>query len=263
MVRKALFIRSFKQNSLFLKTMKKCPNCNQTFATDEVFCVECGSQLITHFDGTQSFSGFSVSLEQPTQVVQRLVQPQAFPPPPNASSPADGSKWLYLVIGGLIAVILTMAAGFFLLRDTIPKEIANANRTEEKSNNENKPSSSNQNAKKTNEMVNVPVNKPQKMVNVPNKPQKMDNTFPGESNTRKSDTSLTRNFTWTYSGTADNDGISMQLRRSGSSLNGKVFSRRSVTNISVSGSISDDGTMSGTWTKPDGSKSRRFFLRSN
>jgi len=137
-------------------------------------------------------------------------------------------------------------------------------------------------------MVNVPVNKPQKMVNVPNKPQKMDNTFPGESNTRKSDTSLTRNFTRTYSGTADNDGISMQLRRSGSSLSGKVFSRRSVTDISVSGSISDDGyfemnehsdigeqtgiysgrisddgTMSGTWTKPDGSKSRRFFLRSN
>jgi len=226
-----------------------------------------------YFVAGQSPSRFSVSIEQPTQVVERppqiIAPPQSFPQREYAR---DNSKWLYLIIGGLIAIVITMGAGFFLLRNDNKEDVANSNRADEKTTN-----SSNQNRKIINEPVSTPANRPPPNANVPI-----------ESNSKMNNPSLSRSFNRTYSGTADNDGISMELRRNGSSLSGKVFSRRSVTDISVSGNIDDDGsfemneysdigvntgvyrgrinadgTMNGTWSKPDGSKSRPFSLRAN
>lgn len=276
---------SFNQNGSFHKTkvtqMKKCPNCNQVFSADEAFCVECGTPLLTHFDSGQSSSGFSVSLEQPTQMVSRPYQPAPFPPSSVALTKADNSKWLYVVIGIMTAIIVGMGGYFLISRAPNEKETAvSVNQTEEKPISENNSPS---NKKSTKTPMPTATSMP-----TANKTIKLSNTPPLNSNTVKTQFPLTRNFNRTYSGTIDNDGITMQLQRSGSTLSGKVFSRRSATDISVSGSIYDDGsfelgefsdigvmtgnysgqinpdgTMTGTWTKPDGSKPRPLSLRTN
>lgn len=248
-----------------------------TFDDDNAFCTEDGTTLELYFVAGQSPSRFSVSLEQPTQVVecppQIIAPPQWSPPREHAP---DNSKWLYLIIGGLIAIVITMGGGFLLLREGDNKEVANSNRADEKATNSSSVSS-NLNSKMINEAINAPANRPATNTNVPI-----------ESNAKMNNASLARNFDRTYSGTADNDGISMELRRNGSSLSGNVFSRRSATDITVSGSVADDGsfemneysdigvntgiyrgrintdgTMNGTWSKPDGSKPRSFSLRAN
>lgn len=255
--------------------MKKCPSCNRVFLADEAFCVECGTPLLTHFAGGQSSSGFSVSLEQPTQIVSRPFQPSPFPPSSVAPTKAANSRWLYVVIGVMTAIIVGMGGYFLILRAPNEKETAvSVNRAEEKPNGEN----------------NSPSNKKPTKTPMPtvNKPIKSSNTPPVNSNSVKTHFPLTGNFNRTYSGTIDNDGITMKLQRSGSTLSGKVFSRRSATDISVSGRIYDDGsfelgefsdigvmtgnysgqinpdgTMTGIWSKPDGSKPRPLSLRTN
>ncbi len=262
--------------------MKRCPNCNLTFDDDNAFCTEDGTTLELHVVAEHAPSRFSVSLEQPTQVVERPAQifapPQAFPMPGAAP---DNSKWLYLIIGGLIAIVITMGAGFLLLRDDNKKEdgvnLNRSNRANERTT-ESSTISPNANGKSLDEPIDAATNRPITAANI----------MPTDGNSKRSEALLSRNFTRTYSGTADNDGISMELRRSGSSLGGRVFSRRSATDISVSGNIDDngafemneysdigvntgvyrgrintDGTMNGTWSKPDGSKPRPFFLRAN
>lgn len=259
--------------------MKKCPNCSLLFSSDEAFCVECGTPLLTHFDDRQSSSRFNVSVEQPTQAVYQPYQHrQQFPPPfqtPYPASPvaANNSRWLYVVTGAITAVILGTGVFFLLLRGFGENEVAvlvNANKTEEKSNAANSSASPNANSAET----------PAPTIEKTPKPASV--------NTPKTYFPLTRNFNRTYGGSAGGDSVTMRLQRSGSSLSGRVFSRRSATEISVSGSIYDDGTfelgeysdigamtgsysgriytdgtMTGTWSKPDGSKPRPIFLRAN
>lgn len=73
--------------------MKKCPNCNQRFSSDNDFCLDDGTPLVA--DGI----GFHMSGEMPTQFISR--------PPLVASAPAsDSSKWLYLIVGLLAAMVI-------------------------------------------------------------------------------------------------------------------------------------------------------------
>lgn len=276
--------------------MKKCPSCNQLFEDDNLFCVDDGTTLVAGSDLSQSRLVVSLednppSSEIPTQVVPHPAAPADYSRPagpPPAVSP-DNSKYLYAVIGALIAVIAAMGIWFFALRGPAEKETVKTADQSEKPKNENRSVesfASNQNSA-------APVNIPAKNIEKPQANTEVgDNraaNLPAEKqNPAKINFSLKRNFDQTFRGTADDDGISMQLRRSGDSLNGRVFSRRSATDITVSGRIYDDGsfemneysdigvqtgiyqgrispdgTMTGTWTKPDGSKPRPVFLRAN
>jgi hypothetical protein len=254
--------------------MNKCPQCNQIYINDDVFCVNDGTTLMPYFDGGKSSPAFSVSIEVPTQVVAR--PPQTIPP-----KSSDASKWLYLVIGAMSAIILGMGVVFFLSLNPKEKETANiANPTEETSKYENVSSSNKNTPKITNEPTAPKPEKTQKT--------NIANTITNESNTKSADSFLSKNFNRTYEGTVNYDEIEMRIRRSGSSLNGKVIPKYRSADISVNGSVSDDGsfemheysdigvvtgvyrgqingdgTMDGTWSKPDGSKPRPFFLRVN
>lgn len=267
--------------------MKKCPNCNRIFPTDESFCVECGTPLITHFDGEHSFSGFSVSLEQPTQIVSRpthgqTIPPQFYPTPPPSNLSAvvkNDSKWLYVIIGALLAVVLGMIGFFLISRGADEKALnENANWTQVNSPDENKtPVNQNSSVAKT-QLMAIRTPKPNNGVN-----NSIVNDMPIVPKSDPPPRSFNRN----YYGTVGGDGSEMRLTRNGSSLGGKVVPQDRYADISVSGSIDDEGnfemneysdinvitgvyrgrisgtTINGTWSKPDGSRARRLFLRSN
>lgn len=281
--------------------MKKCPLCNEMSGDDNLFCVNDGATLVPAFEISQSrmvisLENYPPTPELPTQFVSS--------PKPRKDIPKENSKFLYGVIGALVTIILLMGASFIFLRNINDqqiaaqvkpneKEIAQFGNQLEKSKSENNTANSSANQNTGQPVYNMANSKekPAPKVN-----QNSNMSWSGNmganwsSNTNSSSNyfPLTRNFNRTYRGTADNDGITMQLKRSGSLLSGRVFSRRSATEISVSGNIdgdgyfemseysdigvttgvyqgrvNTDGTLTGTWTKPDGSKPRPVYLRAN
>lgn len=269
--------------------MKRCPNCNQFFEDDNVFCFNDGTPLIPIADANPNRVVISWADKPPvTEMPPQFVMPA--PPPANAPR-NDNSKFLYTILGALAAGVIFIGAGFFFLRPASDKNTVEASK-------KSSPDSASSLGSSTSNTDETPSNSSKKDEKIAPKPifnagsnaptnAPAMNTMPA-ANTPSSGFRLTRNFNRTFSGTAGDDGISMRLQRSGSSLSGRVFSRRSVTEISVSGNIYDDGsfemneysdigavtgvyqgriysdgTMSGTWTRPDGSKSRYFSLRAN
>jgi len=87
--------------------MKKCPKCSLIFEDDNDFCIADGGALMPVY-GAVSPNDNS-SRELPTQVVSR--------PAAAASSRAadNNSKVLYGIIGGLVALVLTMGVTFFVV----------------------------------------------------------------------------------------------------------------------------------------------------
>ena len=253
--------------------MKKCPLCNLTYNDDDdVFCTIDGKTLVPYSDG-QSPSRFSVSLEQPTEVVQRPL------PPPVTPASSDNSKWLYLLIGTMALIILGMGIIFFLSRSPKETEVANVKKIQEETPKEENVSAPNQNTAK---IINAtPVLTPEKLP-----PSNTNSDFSSESNTKRGGSYLPRNFNRTYQGTVNYDEVEMRLERSGSTLSGKVIPKYRYADISVRGEVKDngsfemneysdigvvtgvyrgrinaDGTMEGRWEKPDGSKPRPFSMR--
>lgn len=101
--------------------MKRCPNCSLIFEDDNDFCVADGGVLVAVYSD-------NVSRDIPTQVLSR----------PAAASPAaaadNGSKVLYGIIGGLVALVLAMGATFFLVLNSQRETTqGNAPATNEKS----------------------------------------------------------------------------------------------------------------------------------
>lgn len=282
--------------------MKKCPLCNEMSGDDNLFCVNDGVTLVPAFEVSQSRMVISLENNPPApELPTRFVSP----PKPPTGIPKDNSKFLYSVIGALTTIILLMGIGFIFLRNINDGEIVaqvkpNDKETTQISNQPEKSKSENNttNFSSTNQNAAQPVsntaNSKEKFAPKPNQNSNMSwsgNTGANwSSNTNSSGNNfpMARNFNRTYRGTADNDGITMQLKRSGSSLSGRVLSRRSATEISVSGNIdgdgyfemseysdigvttgiyqgriNTDGTLTGTWTKPDGSKPRPVYLRAN
>jgi hypothetical protein len=260
--------------------MKKCPNCSQIYPVAENFCADDGAVLIFERDLDYIPVGQNFSGEVPTQVVSRpspLVTPNVIIAP---NAPPDNSKLLYAVIVGLVAVILAMGAGFLMWREpSQPERAANSQKSasNQKSEDEAKSNQSNK-SEKSFAPANVakPISKPAD--NKPADNRAPDNKAPASISSRR--------FQRNYQGTVDNDGIAMYLTRNGSSLNGKVYSRNSSTEITVEGYIDEDGyfemeemsdigvvtgiyrghlesdnTINGTWSKPNGDKSRPLYLR--
>jgi hypothetical protein len=95
--------------------MKKCPNCNQTFTDDNIFCQNDGTTLLfveNTGENTPSFPMMSNSA--PTQIVSRPTTVS-----PNSSK--DSSKWLYMIIGILATALAGLAIFMFLPREKSEK----------------------------------------------------------------------------------------------------------------------------------------------
>jgi hypothetical protein len=260
--------------------MRKCSQCGQLYSDDDIFCANDGMTLTAAPPVFNAPNRVVIPLGnvQPTQVVATPSQiAPPYPQPPVSSSASSGpANWLYLVIGMLIAIVLAMGIGLFLMQ-------GRANNSTAQSSNENKDdnrSSSNQN---------TAVNKPALntiSANAANidPPRNVANTAYAAAN--KPNVPVANRFDRSYEGTLNNDQIEMQLARNGSSLNGKVIPKNRYADISVHGSIDSDGafvlteysdlgattgiyrgrilpdnTITGSWSKPDGSHSRPLYLR--
>ncbi|MBK8813692.1 MAG: hypothetical protein IPN69_23585 [Acidobacteria bacterium] len=252
--------------------MRTCPKCGQVFYDDNDFCVDDGMPLVAAFDVSQS--RMVVPLES---VPSREVPTQfALPVQPHAP-PAANNSLLYAVIGMLAVIIVGMGAYFYGSKSG-EHETVRQTQIESSPAADVSPPAANAASPTVKPAANNPSTYAMNVAAADNRPAM--NTAPLPSGFR-----LTRNFNQTFGGTADNDSITMRLQRSGSSLGGRVFSRRSSTEITVSGSIGNDGwfemneysdinvvtgvysgrigqdgSMSGTWTRPDGSKPRSFYL---
>lgn len=259
--------------------MKKCPTCNQIYDISENFCANEGSILIIeqnlgHIPLNQQFSS-----ETLTQVVshQHAVSPNVTP---------NNSKGLYALIVGLVVIILAMGMGFLMLQwQNVTENAANTQNSNLNQNSEiysklsetTKPEKTFISSDNTQPVSNLPVSNPP----VSNKPANKSAIIKSVAVS-----AMARKFRRTYQGTIDNDGIEMYLVRNGSSLSGKVYSRNAAADISVEGYIENDGTfemaeksdigvvtgiysgqiqpdntISGTWSKPNGEKSRPLYLR--
>ena len=249
--------------------MKRCPRCNQTFDDATDFCVDDGTPLVAY----NSF----VSADVPTQFV-------GIPNSPQQQVPVESSKLLYGVIGGLIAIILSMGAYFLLIATSSDSnKAANSNSDQANRSSANIPDGNNIGANSLNNFRPTPVtNIASTMANAANT---ATNTAMPVANVQRGP-ALSRRFNSTFEGNVGDNGVEMDLQRNGSSLNGRVRPYDNSAEIYVEGSISDDGsfamdeksdigvvtgayrgrfnadgTVTGTWSKPDGEKTRTIFLR--
>ena len=90
--------------------MKQCPNCQQIFTDDDVFCLNDGASLLLISEGGRNAPVFPVSGEMPTQYVPRPASAVA----PGVGS--DVSKWLFLIIGVLATALVGMGIYLFTAR---------------------------------------------------------------------------------------------------------------------------------------------------
>lgn len=130
--------------------MKKCPNCNQMFSDENLFCLNDGTSLLNIPDTGQAPTFFQTPADTPTQFIPRL--------PTNAPVSAPTSNWLYLIIGVMATTIIALGIAFYLSRNN-PNEKETAKTEQSTKLNENV-SSPNQSVveNKTNESM--PGNKP-------------------------------------------------------------------------------------------------------
>lgn len=98
--------------------MKRCPNCNQVFSDDNVFCQQDGTTLLFVSQTSENPSLFPVTDSAPTQVVSR-------PRISSSSAASDSSKWLYLIIGAIAATILALGITFYFSQNANQKESGN------------------------------------------------------------------------------------------------------------------------------------------
>jgi hypothetical protein len=96
--------------------MKKCPNCNQTFSNDNVFCPDDGTNLLTISKAGDTPPGFPTAGDTPTQVV--VTRPITGAQP---AASKDSSKWLFLVIGVLATALAGLAIFMFAMREKTEK----------------------------------------------------------------------------------------------------------------------------------------------
>ncbi|CAN5217451.1 hypothetical protein BH10ACI1_BH10ACI1_30630 [soil metagenome] len=98
--------------------MKKCPNCDQLFDNDNVFCINDGTTLIATIETQQKVASFATFNDSPTQIV---------PYPPMSAPPNSSSKWLFLIIGAMTATIVALAIGYFAPRNKMDENARNEN----------------------------------------------------------------------------------------------------------------------------------------
>lgn len=97
--------------------MKRCPNCNQTFSDDNLYCLEDGTLLVPISGAEQIPPFFQTPDSAPTQFIPR----------PNinvAEASANTSKWLYLIIGVMATALVALGIAFVMMRNPTEKETA-------------------------------------------------------------------------------------------------------------------------------------------
>lgn len=109
---KSVIIRTNHFKTLGKNQMKKCPLCNQFYSDDNVFCMNDGTTLLLVSDTGANPFVIPTGDNQTTQVVSR---PQFSVQIPIQNAPKDNSKWLFMVIGILLASVVGMGA-FMLTR---------------------------------------------------------------------------------------------------------------------------------------------------
>ena len=97
--------------------MKRCPNCNQIFSDDNLFCLNDGTSLLDISNTGQTPTIFLTPESSPTQFVPRPTANI-----PNSSGGIPG--WLYAVLGAMAAIIVALGVAFFVTRTPTEKETA-------------------------------------------------------------------------------------------------------------------------------------------
>lgn len=134
--------------------MKRCPNCNQVFSGEYMFCLNDGTSLLDTPNTGQAPTVFLTPESSPTLFVPR--------PTAGISTSSGGIPgWLYAVLGAMAAIIIALGAAFFVTRAPTEKESVktepNTKSSEpmsntDKPNTENKMNESTTNKSNTNEL---------------------------------------------------------------------------------------------------------------
>jgi ribosomal protein S27AE len=248
-----------------------CPKCNAPSSPEDKFCKECGQALK------------SLAVAEPK--APPVVAPVAPGVVTNASDTADkqisaikqtgGNSALGIVGCGGLLLFIVLLVFIFSKNSATSGNNANVNLAYNNSNyGSSSTNSNNSNSAST-------VNTTNTYTANANKPA---STATPSSTTNSSSS---RSFNRTYAGKINyTNDIEMRLERDGDTLSGKVIPlNRYSTSITVSGTIDDDnsfemyeyddqdnitglyqgtiyssGRIEGTWSKPDGSAQRPFYL---
>ncbi len=103
--------------------MKRCPNCNQMFSDENIFCLNDGTLLLAVSDTTQAPTISFTPESSPTLLVPR----QTANLPRSSAGGIPG--WLYAVLGAMAATIIALGAAFFVSRAPAEKETAKSEPT--------------------------------------------------------------------------------------------------------------------------------------
>lgn len=253
-----------------------CPTCGISNRPSAVFCGKCGQAL----KAVKPRPKQTFAPPIPQSSVPKVLQPGVIAAKPTTTvkpkSSASG-----LTAAGIILILIIACCVCFNVQSGKNSSNSLSSTTNSKYSSSSPPSytgtpySGTPYSNKANNSYSANANKPMNS-NVSNM-------------TSNSSSSLTRSFNRTYKGTINyGNEIEMRLERSGSSLSGTVSPKYRYADITVSGTIDDngefeldeyddqgnqtgiyrgrirtDGTISGTWSKPDGSKSRPLSLRQN
>jgi hypothetical protein len=269
--------------------MKLCPQCGHANDDDSDFCVIDGARLSAG-DGAHrvviNWDQSDRSDEVPTQFV-------GVPQPSLQRQAGDNSKVLYGVIGALCTIVAAMGAYFVMTRSVI--DVSNSNVvTRATLVPGTTPDPNNLGANSANAMrtssdpmpnaANAAANAVQTAVNAAVNVANIAANRMSNSNTVRLDTSR-RFVERTYEGVVGDNSVTMRLTRNGDYLTGQVVPHGRYAEITVQGYVSRDGTfaldeksdigvvtgvyrgrlnangtMTGTWSKPDGDKTRSIYL---
>ena len=257
-----------------MKRMKVCRVCHTEYTADDDFCPLDGSPLVSKDPGGDRVVvswDTKPADEVPTRYVSIPRQPR------RAESGPVNSRWLYVLLGGLAAVVI-MGGGYLFFtgqREKNPEWTGAGGTASTRSAPVNASPGDNRNQNSG------------AAVTPSNANSEIPNKMSGPAtNVMRAGASLERKFRRTYSGTLDTGAIQMDLERSGRILTGKIRPIGRDADIFVEGYIDDDGTfqmdeksdigvvtglyrgkfngdgtVTGTWSRPDGDKTRSLFLR--
>lgn len=94
--------------------MKRCPNCNQIFSDENIFCLDDGTSLLDVPNAGQAPTVSFTPESSPTLTIPRQTADTA------NSSGIPG--WLYAVLGAMAAIIIALGTAFFMNRTPAEKE---------------------------------------------------------------------------------------------------------------------------------------------
>lgn len=264
--------------------MKVCPRCNSFYADDEVFCIDDGTPLLQ--DASSGGRRFSVSLEDEVLTTHVAVPPRGVA---AAVVPAAKPVWAYAIIGCLVGVILMGGVYVYLVtsrqsdNETAWRNTAVSNAS--KVSNDSSTSKNDTNIVTngaTNRVANAANTAANAMANAANAMASAANTA---ANKAANVARPANRGDDTYVGSVGDNSVAMELRRRGTTISGRVRPSGSSSDIFVSGTIDsngnfwmeeksdtgvqtgiysgridDYGAMSGTWSKPNGERSRSIYL---